>query len=283
VKTTLSPLAATLLVGALSPAAIAGQSPAPAAPDRTFEVASVRLNRSGSGSMSMGWEPGGFRATNAPLLLIVQTAFGVRDRGLVGLPAWAASERYDITARAPGEIATDARQSMLQALLRERFALVTHREMREMPVYALVLARDDGRLGPGFRTSAVDCSPRGRAAMPPHVAASGGGAAGPGGGLPDRPVCGSLAIGSSLIAGGITASELASAVSRRVDRPVLDRTGLSGFYDVDLKWSPLTLAADDPGPTLFTAVQEQLGLRMERSQGLVEVLVIDRVGRPAPD
>ena len=269
----------TIAVLCALPGAGVAQQPAPPQPSR-FEVASVRRNTSGSGSMSMGRQPGGlFKAVNAPLLNLIRTAFGLPDRDLVGVPAWAASERYDVTARAPGEIDAKAERSMLQALLRERFKLVAHFEKRDMPVYDLVVARGDGRLGPLLRRSTLDCSPEGRANTP----SGGAGGAGQGTGPLNRPACGSMTVNSSLIAGGVTVAELASTISRRVDRPVIDRTGLNGFYDVDLTWAPTTITPDDTKPSIFTAVQEQLGLRLERSRGPIEVLVIDSVDRATPD
>jgi uncharacterized protein (TIGR03435 family) len=96
---------------------------------------------------------------------------------------------------------------------------------------------------------------------------------------PNRPACGSFTAGSTLIAGGITLAQLASSLSRRVDRIVVDRTGLNGLFDVDLQWAAVTAASND-GPSIFTAVQEQLGLRLERARAPVEVLVIDSVEPP---
>jgi len=138
-----------------------------------------------------------------------------------------------------------------------------------------------------LRRSPLDCSPEGRAKTP----SGGGGAAGQGVRIPRRPVCGSLTTvtgedtqkltaKSSLIAGGVTLAQLASSISTRVDRPVVDRTGLNGFYDADLTWAPTTITPDDTKPSIFTAVQEQLGLRLEKREALVEVLVVDSVELP---
>lgn len=268
------------LAGVTFQALEAGQNdPSPATP-LLFDVASVRPNTSGGGSMTMGWQPGGaFRAVNAPLLLLIQSAYEFRDSQLAGAPDWASTERFDVTARAAREVPSSERTTILQALLRDRFKLAAHREFREIPIYALVTARDDQRLGPGLRASDIDCSPEGRASRAPTPGTRG--AAGLANGA-SRPACGSLTAGSSLIAGGITLTQLATSLSRRVDRIVVDRTGLNGLFDVDLKWSALTTTSDD-GPSIFTAVQEQLGLRLERGRGPVEVLVIDHVERPIPN
>lgn len=280
-------LLATLLVAGtcIGSAGAAEKLPIPPTPQAdakaaVFEVASVKPNTSGGGSMSMGWQPGGgFRAVNSPLRLLIQTAFDVRDSELVGAPDWISSERFDVTAKAAAELTRDTRSLALQALLRERFKLTAHRDTREVPVYLLVLARSDGRLGPGLRQSQIDCSPQARAARPPTV---GAGAGGPGASAVSRPECGSFGAGSTLTAGGVTLAQLSASLSRQADRPVLDRTGLTGFFDVDLKWSNQAKATDD-GPSFFTAVQEQLGLRLEAGRGPQEILVIDSVERPTPD
>lgn len=212
---------------------------------------------------------------NAPLLLLIQSAYGFRDSQLVDVPEWASSARFDVTAKAGADINPEQRTLMLQALLGERFKLAVHREFREMPIYALVAARDDRRVGPNLRRSEIDCSPEARSTRP---GTAGAGTSPSTGGI-NRPTCGSFTVGSSLVAGGITLAQLASALTRRVDRIVVDRTGLDGLFDVDLTWTALT-PASDAGPSIFTAVQEQLGLRLERARGPVEVLVIDRVQRP---
>ena len=283
-------LLATLLVAGtcIGSVGAAEKLPTPPTPQTdanapAFEVASVKPNTSGSGSMSMGWQPGGFSAVNSPLRLLIQTAFDVRDSELVGAPGWISSERFDVTAKAATELTREARSSALQALLRERFKFTAHRETREVSVYLLVLARGDGRLGPGLRQSKIDCSPQARAARPPTVGGgSASGAAGPGATAVPRPACGSFSAGPTLTSGGVTLAQLATSLSTRTDRPVLDRTGLAGFFDVDLKWSNQTKATDE-GPSLFTAVQEQLGLRLEAGRGPQEILVIDSVERPTPD
>jgi uncharacterized protein (TIGR03435 family) len=279
----------TLTIAVLCALTVAGAAeklPVPPTPQAdpkaaVFEVASVKPNTSGSGSMSMGSQPGGgFRAVNSPLRSLIQTAFGVRDSELVGAPDWISSERFDVTARAATELTREAQSSALQTLLRERFKLTAHRDTREVPVYLLVLARGDRRLGPGLRPSQIDCSPQARAARPPSSGA--GAAVGQAAGPATRPECGSFSAGPTLTSGGVTLAQLAVSLSRQTDRPVLDRTGLTGSFDVDLKWSNQTKVTDD-GPSFFTAVQEQLGLRLEAGRGPQEILVIDSVERPTPD
>lgn len=284
------PLVLTAILVAV--ASVLAQVPRPA-----FEVASVRPNKSGDGMVRLGIEPGGrFTATNVPLRLLIRNAYQVQDFQLVDAPDWIRSERFDIVAKAeadvpPGPIGgpPGPMQLMLQSLLAERFKLVLHTEQRELPIYALVLARSDGRLGSQLRPSTVDCvelikAARGRGGPPPPLA--------PG----ERPMCG-MRIGPGQLGGGaIPLDTFSGLLSQFVQRVVVDRTGLSGSFDIDLSWTPDQLPQGGPppgapplppidpnGPSIFTAVQEQLGLKLESTRGPVDVLVIDGVQRPTPD
>jgi uncharacterized protein (TIGR03435 family) len=265
-------------------------------PRPEFEVASVRPNKSGDGMVRLGIEPGGrFTATNVPLRLLIRNAYQVQDFQLVDAPDWIRSERFDIVAKAeadvpPGPIGgpPGPMQLMLQSLLAERFKLVLHTEQRELPIYALVLARSDGRLGSQLRTSTIDClevmkAARGRGGPPPLA---------PG----ERPMCGMRIGPGQLGGGGIPLDAFSGLLSQFVQRVVVDRTGLAGNFDIDLSWTPDQLPQGGPppgapplppidpnGPSIFTAVQEQLGLKLESTRGPVDVLVIDGVARPTPD
>ena len=273
----------------------------PSAERPKFEVASVRQNTSGDNKVSIGFQPGG-RATavNAPLKMIIRSAYRLQEFQLVGAPEWALSARYDITAKAdrefppplPGGEISPA-QLMFQSLLEERFKLTVHRETRELPMYALVVARADGKLGPQLNPSTLNCAALNaarRGGAPPEP---------PKPGAP--PICG-IRMGFGELAGtGFPLSNLASSLVQVVQRSVVDRTGLSGDFDFALKWTPDQLpprpagmpaneriringAEIDPnGPSIFTAVQEQLGLKLDAQRGPVEVLVIDRIERPTPD
>jgi uncharacterized protein (TIGR03435 family) len=156
---------ARLLVFALALAAnvfaLAAQSP-----DRPkFEVASVRPSQSGDGFVSVGIQPGGrFNAVNVPLRLLIRNAYRLQDFQIVGAPDWISSQRYDIVAKAEGDFGPaspggpiSSGQLMLQSLLEERFKLAAHGETRDLPIYALVVARSDGKLGPQLRQSTTDC------------------------------------------------------------------------------------------------------------------------------
>jgi len=258
-----------------------------------FEVASVKQNRTGANTVMLGGGPGGrYNASNVPLRLLIRSAYQIQDSQLVGGPDWINTDRFDIVAKAeteppptpPGQVGP--MQLMVRALLVDRFRLVVHREMREMPIFALVLAREDKRLGPQLKVSSVDCSPAGRRGLPP--------AAPPG--PNERPPCGMRMAPGSILSGGTALSQLATTLSNSVGRTVVDKTGLTDRFDIDLKWTPDGMAAggglgipggapppppaDTSGPSIYAALQEQLGLKLESQRGPVEVLVIDSVEHP---
>jgi uncharacterized protein (TIGR03435 family) len=272
----------------------ASQTPA-AGP--AFEVASVKPNNSGDNRVMMAAQPcGRFTATNITLKMLIRNAYQLQDFQIVGGPSWISSERFDIVAKAedgtppetpsldrtgPGRI-----QLMIRALLAERFQLVAHNEDRELPIYALVLARSDGKLGPDLRKSEVDCNAifaagRGRGMPPPP------GPPQPG----ERPQCG-IRIGMGNMAiGGAPMSQIAQGMANFLGRTVQDKTGLTGNYDASLSWTPDQMPQrpagapelppiDPNGPSIFTAVQEQLGLKLDSQKSQVSVLIIDRAERP---
>jgi uncharacterized protein (TIGR03435 family) len=250
-----------------------------------FEVASVKPNTSGERNISIGMEPGGrFTARNVPLRLLILNAYRLQDFQLVGGPDWIASERFDITAKGYGDFTpptpggpAGGAQLMMRSLLEERFQLATHQETRTLPIYALVLAREDKKLGPQLKVSPVDCvalaGVRRQGGPPPAFA--------PG---EPRPCSTRMAPGM-LSANGFPISNLAQTLSQSVGRFVVDRTGLTGNFDVELSWAPDQgpQGGDVTGASIFTALQEQLGLKLESTRGPVDVTVIDRVERPTPD
>ena len=226
-----------------------------------FEVASIKSNKSGAGPVGATgdrFSNGQFRTTNIPLRLLMRQAFQrMQDDELVGGPVWMDIDRWDIAAKA--ESPTAAMLPMIRTLLADRFKLVTHHEARERSIYALVIARRDGQLGPSLRPSTGRSTFRdGTGAFTGHAV----------------PL-------------GILVNVLSGAGSVR--RTVVDRTGLSGTYDIDLHWAiDVPLRGDTPpppadGPSIFTAVQEQLGLKLESTRGPVDVLVIDHIERPTED
>lgn len=273
----------------------AQQTP-PAGP--AFEVASVKPNNSGDGRVMFANQPGGrFTATNVTLKLLIRNAYQLQDFQIVGGPSWINSDHFDIVAKAeegtPLETPSLDRtgptriQLMIRALLAERFQLAVHNENRELPIYALVLARSDGRLGPELRKSEVDCNAmfaaRGRAGMPPPP--------GPPPQPGERLPCGIRIGPGTMTIGGAPLSQLGNAMANFLGRTVLDKTGLAGNYDANLTWTPDQMPQRPPGapepppidpngPSIFTAVQEQLGLKLDSQKGPVAVLVIDRAERP---
>ena len=253
-----------------------------------FEVASVKLNTSGERAARFEDEPGGrFTAKNVPLGLLITYAYQISDNQLISAPEWIRTKRYDITARLdheppavqrwePGE-----RRLALRTLLAERFRLAVKRETREVPMYALVMARADGRPGPMLTRSETDCSPEG---MKARLAASQAG-------TPVSGQCGSRFTTGRIRFGGYPLSEFVKVFSPYNRRTVIDRTGLTGNWDLDLTFAPDQPVAPPPGqdapvidqnlPPLLTAMLEQLGLKLESTKGLIEVLVVDRIEPPS--
>ena len=253
-------------------------------PRQSFEVASVKPNKSGETTSFLTAKPGGnFAVGNMTLRGLIMYAYGIQGFQLVGAPDWVATERFDITAKAAanvpptpiGQLSPEA--LMLRSLLEDRFRLSAHRETRDLPIYALVLARADGRLGPRLRQTTSDyCAKLREAAGKPGATPAPTGS----------PVCGMRPGGSGneITAGAVPMNELARLLNVVAARTVVDRTGLNGVWDFDLQWSPPNAPNADPDrPSIFTALPEQLGLRLDATTGPVEVLVIDRLERLVPD
>jgi uncharacterized protein (TIGR03435 family) len=292
-------LVGTLAATALVPGASA-QTPAPSEKP-SFEIASVKANKSGDGRMMFGLQPGGgMTATNVPLRELIRFAYEVQDFQIVGAPGWTESERFDVVAKAVVDRPADAQialpgpreRQMMQSLLADRFKLTLHNDTRPLPIYALVLARSDGKLGPQLKPSAADCAAiRGRGPGGPGGPAGRGPMGPPAPG--ERPQCGMMMRPGGIVAGGMPLADFIRTLSMFLRRVVVDRTNLQGNYDIDLTWTPdqmppgppppgVQLPPIDPnGPSIFTAVQEQLGLKLESQTGPVDVLVIDRVERPS--
>jgi uncharacterized protein (TIGR03435 family) len=269
--------AALLVTCAAALSSVSAQAP-PA-----FEVASIRRNAAANqqGGGLAGPQPGGrFIAIGATLRRLVAGAYD--DMQIVGGPSWLDSDRFDINARASGEVPPTDMKQMLRALLADRFKLVVHTESREQPIYVLSPARSDRKLGPKLRESDAGCAKEARNFVP----------TGPGG----PPACGDFRMGArSLIARGMVMPTFAQLMRARVGRHVVDRTGLQGTYDIEIEWSSdLGLQQAPPGSagateltpeglSLFTALQEQLGLRLQPDRGTVDVIVIDSAEPPTPN
>jgi len=220
--------------------------------------------------------------TNNSLYNLIRNAYNAQRFEMVpgkNLPDWIDSDRWDITAQGPDGATQPQMMQMMQNLLVDRFALVVRREMREMPIYALVLDRPDGRLGPQLRRSDVDCAALAAAARPgepPPVPP-----AGPG------PFCGTRTNNSAgvlhVAMHGIPLANFVRNLSAAAGRFVVDKTGLTGPFELELKFTQDQGVGGAPPtefPSLFAALPEQLGLRLEAQKGPVEVLVIDSAERP---
>ncbi len=269
----------------------ATQQPSPAAVP-AFDVASVKPNSSGSPNSSLDDRPGSLGVTNMPLRRLIAFAYRmhpVLDRDRIVGPDWVDTARFDIAARMSPEIPVAQIPDLLRTLLVERFKLAARQESREGPIYALLTARSGGALGDQIRSTTLDCSQRSNfITIDVTRTASIGG-------VETVKECGIIgnvdANGGVIRGGGRSMAELSKHLTGRVNRTVVDRTGLTGSYDFVLRFTPegmtpRTDGAAGPsldGTSLFTALQEQLGLKLEPQRGPVEFIVIDRIERPSPN
>ena len=239
----------------------------------TFDVVSIKIDTSASAASTIGFDPGGrFEAIGESLQRIISAAYSagamLPRNQIIGGPAWIDTDRFVMHAIGDPNASPENRTAMLRAALADRFKLAAHHETREMPIYNLVKARADGRLGDRLRPSDVDCEKvRSAGTVPPPS---------PG----EVPPCIKGFGTRKLMGRGMTISEFAAGqLVRFVDRPVEDHTGLSGPYEWTLEWSGDSTDQSLPA-TVFTALQEQLGLRLEPGRGAVDVVVIDHVEHP---
>lgn len=238
----------------------------------SFEAAAIKPNNSGDIPLSVRLVPGGgVRAWNATLQALITTAWQIPDFELADVPGWAKSERWDIEAKGSGDAAPPEILNKLKYLLADRFHLLVHTEMREMPVYALLVAKGGAKLPPA-REECFDP----KAGIPPPSAAA-------------RPCGGFNRLPNQLLGAANTTEKLAQVLAKTLGRSVIDKTGLTGTFDVTLKWTSDELlesgsaTADSQLGSIFTALQEQLGLRLESQKGPVSVLVIDSAERASPN
>jgi len=239
----------------------------------SFEVASIKPNTSDAvGVGGLGWGADFIRARNQSPASLLRMAFGVQGDQIIGAPAWAGTERFDITAKvAPGVVfnAMTMLQPMLRHLLEDRFRLKVHHETREHNVYRLVRLRAD-RLGPKLVAAPLNsCSAPDQKDAASLIAAGKGCSAG--------PVPGGISVH------GMAIATLASLIAPSVERVIVDATGLTGNWDLDLAFVNQVQDANGDGPSLFTALEEQLGLKLEAARAPVDVVVIDRLERPTSD
>ena len=260
--------------------------PTPRAQTRAeFEVASVKSSGSGTGGFSITTQPGGrFTATNVTARALIQTAYGLQPVQITGGPGWLNTDRFDVVAKGdgddPGRVAL-----MLRSLLADRFKLVVRTESRDMPIYALAVARSGGAHGPDLRRAAADCSADAAVNAQNVVKAP----------SPQTGACGIRAGLGTLTVAGATMPQIAATLSGILDRIVIDRSALAGTFTATLKWTPdqatpgmaqkaqYVPTIDPNGPSIFTAIREQLGLKLEPDKGPLDLLVIVGAERPSPE
>jgi uncharacterized protein (TIGR03435 family) len=286
--------AISVMFGLLNATSSRAQSPTQSTPATkfVFEVASIKpVKDSGDGPIRLMFRPDGISANNIALRMIIRQAYGVEDNQIVGAPGWLDSERYDIEAKMDPALIEElrklsldegraARQNALQALLADRLKLAVRRETKQLPVYALVVAKN----GPKLQEAKTgDTYPNGIKG-PDGVARAGMMRMGRG----------------ELTSQALPMSGLARLLSQQLGRTVIDKTGLTAKYDFTLHWTPdegegasfpgagggpqptnSAPPSDSSGPSLFTALQEQLGLKLESQKGPVEIIVIEHVERPS--
>lgn len=228
---------------------------ATAQPAQAFDAASIKPNDTGVRTgYSISTEGAGrFTARNMSLRLLIQLAWGLQESQLAGGPKWLDQDRYDISATSgsPGKISDKALEPLLQALLVDRFKLKIHRETKELPVYSLVV-RPSGQKLVENTSQAVNH----------HIDVS------------------SSAELASFRATNTSMADLADALGRTLGRIVIDNTGLPEKFDFTLTFAP-DQAAESSGPSLFTAIQEQLGLKLESTKGPVQVIIVDSAEKPS--
>jgi len=228
----------------------------------SFEAAVIKPNTSVGNGIGGNTGPGLFMYTNVTLRIFIQNIYGLRDYQVIGAPNWLNVDKWDITARTDGPTSYVQKREMAKTLLADRFALRFHLETKELPVYWLTATKD----GPKFQPAKNDDDPQ------------------------------SFRLDAGLLSGHkFNVASLANMLSVQLNMPVIDKIGLKGVYDLKLEWAPtpnegnfsVRNDANDPptadlsGPTIFTAIQEQLGLRLESGKGPVEVFVIDSVSKPS--
>ena len=294
---------------------VLAQSPQTAPGERRFDVASVKpaLSPSELGALAgrgaavpmprfgIEIQPGGrFIASTSTLKALIGYAFDVRDYQIDGGPKWLTTDYFDIAANAGADASPENVRAMLRTLLAERFGLRTHSETRQQSLHVLTVARTDRRLGPRLKPTTPECvtqlQQRQAGAIPPSTAEAPRNSRE----FPSTPRCGwtdmmSRADGvSTLVMGGRELTALVRQISSELAAPVLDRSELSGLFDVTLEYmserrrvgrsAGLDLNTTDvPPPAMAAAVQEQLGLKLEKEVGPLSIVVVDAAEHPTPD
>jgi uncharacterized protein (TIGR03435 family) len=256
-----------------------GQAPPATTSAPAFDVISVKQNKSGSGGMSMSGVSDSFKGTNLNLSNLIMNSYHLTSDDLIfGLPGWTRSAHFDVDAKIVNpdkqvidKLTDDQRKAMILDILKERFHFRAHLETKTLPVYDLVLAKS----GPKFTGGKRDADTAAGMAKRGITASNGT----------------MIVYDGEITAGGVPVSSLVFSLTGAVGRTVIDKTGLTGNYDFELKWTPEhgdqpsadsgQADAQNSGPSIFTALEEQLGLKLQSAKGPVQTLVIDHVEMPS--
>jgi uncharacterized protein (TIGR03435 family) len=250
-----------------------------------FDVVSVKQDKSDTGMMRLMSKPDGYSATNVSAKLLIQVAYGIREDLISGAPGWADTTRFDFEAKVAGtdvedlkKLSPEQRRSMLQPALSDRFKLKVHNETKQLPVFELVLAKGGSKL---------------KDATPGDTYATG--IKGPDG----KGHAGTMRMGPGEVTGqGVPIATLVNLLATQLHQTVIDKTGLTGTYDLNLTWAPdqesgpmfkagdssqqkADPAPDSTGASIFTALQEQLGLKLQSAKGPVDTIVVDHIEMPS--
>lgn len=251
----------------------AGTIPRPVGAEATapaFDIVSIKPNKSESGNISVNTNDDSYSATNVSLKMLLEDAYGIKEDLVFGLPGWANSARFDVKAKIVEpdaellkKLSREQRRLMIQQLLMDRFQIKAHIETRVLPLYEMIVVKD----GPKFKKSALEGSSEDKSQ---NGVARGG----------------MTSSNTELTAHAVPLTLLAKMLANQLHRTVADKTGLAGNYDFFLKWRPeddQDDSSESSTATLFTALQEQLGLKLQPSKGPVDTLVVDHVEMPSED
>lgn len=284
---------ASLLTGMFAVPSSRAQTPTPAADRPAFDTASVKTGDSADQHLRMNWQPGGRYTADIPLRPLIAAIYldsFTKSRLVFGGPSWVDSKRFIIEAKADSNPTGDQRWLLVRTLLEDRFKLILHHQTRQLPVYALVHLKA-GKLGPQLTLHSADAKCAEAGAGKP-LAQPGAGEAMPAycGGFFMNPRPGDLRETGN----AVTMDMFGPFLTQSVDRPILNKTGLAGTYDFSIEFSPeqgpgapvgdaATAPDSSAQPSIFTAIEQQLGLKLEAQMGPIDVIVIDHVEEPSPN
>lgn len=234
----------------------------------TFDVSSVKRNTQGGPANNWQMSPGQRDFRNSQVRALIRAAWGDNGLRVEGAPDWVVTERYDVVGKFPADTPPAVIELMLRELLRDRFKLATHLETRQVPIYALLMARQDRTPGPKLRPGLQECIPPwpARTTAPPECGRGAG--------------SGFVQVG----AGDMAAFARLLTEMQVAGRPVKDRTGMAGLFKIDMEFAPdAGEGQPDGAASIFTALREQLGLKLEPVLDDVSVLMVDHIERPTPD